>query len=223
MSKTCYVAAYETLANDYLQEIMELVEISLNWGLVWSTADKPDIILYAGGQDISPSMYGQKPLATTDKPNYYRDGAEVQAYLYSQNLSEKPVWNVGICRGMQLLNVLNGGKLQQHVEGHVDSVNGKTMHPVEYFGANKKDTYGSVVNSVHHQVIIPPRNGKDKNNPYELLVQTIGLLNDPEAILFPKTKSVGVQWHPEWAGESSSGSLRLFKRIIEDYIEKEAA
>ena len=218
MTKTCYIAAHELLSDDYIKDLTELIT-KLGWDLVSNYSDKPDVILYAGGVDINPSLYGEKKDKHTDKPLPVRDGMEIYAYQYSQMLAEKPVWNVGICRGMQLLNVLNGGKLAQHVTGHVGSK--EVQHTVQYHGLNKHDTYGLTVNSYHHQMVKPPSNGKQVKNPYTILVETLGLLNDPEAILFPNSLSVGVQWHPEWGLDK--GSFKLFKRIVEDYVEKEAA
>jgi putative glutamine amidotransferase len=224
--KTCYIAAHEVLDKDYLKDLFDLVE-KLEWEHCFKLKDDPDVILYGGGVDINPRLYGEKPLETTQTPFPLRDGMEIHCYQWSQWIADKPAWNVGICRGMQLLTVLNGGKLAQHIEGHDVASDDKATpvitHQVEYLGANKKDTYGTVVNSFHHQMIKPPANGKEKHNPYQLLAQTIGVLNDPEAIYFPKTLSLGVQWHPEWSEEG--GSWRLFKRIMDDYIlnEKEAA
>ena len=216
-TKTCMIAASECLDNSDKKDLTKLIKM-LEWEPVVSLSANPDVLLFAGGQDISPSLYGQKPLATTDKPNLYRDGCEIQAYMWSQLLVDRPVWKIGICRGMQLLNVLNGGKLQQHVDNHVDPTNGAVIHQLEYLGKNKQDTYGTFVNSHHHQMIIPPSNGKQKHNPYQILCQTLGVMNDPEAIYFPNTHSIGVQWHPEWAEDTDSGSFRMFKRIVDDYV-----
>ncbi len=215
MKKTCYIAAHDVLSEDYFLDLQALVEGKLGWQIVWSLTSKPEVILYAGGVDINPRLYGQKAHILTQTPYPLRDGMETQAWLYSQFQAEHTVWNIGICRGMQFLNVFNGGKLTQHVEGHNDDVTAVT-HKIEYFGRNKKDTFGTEVNSYHHQMIEPPLIGKAKNNPYSILCKTAGLLNDPEAILFERTNSIGVQWHPEW---SPDGSYNMFRRIIKDYVE----
>lgn len=220
MSKTCYIAAHEVIGADYLKDLVALIEHKLNWDLIFDLSHQPDVIVYAGGADINTQLYGERRGINTQKPLLVRDGMEIYAYQQAMR-SEKPVWNVGICRGMQLLNVLNGGKLEQHVEGHDSQDSVELTHPVEYFGRNKKDTFGTAVNSYHHQMIKPPANGKQKHYPFTILSKTLGVTTHPEAIVFPKTNSIGVQWHPEWGLDD--GSYRLFKRIIDDYVMAEEA
>ena len=100
-----------------------------------------DIVIAPPGEDIHPFLYGQKKLDKT-QPNYIRDLAE-NSFLRNVPRN-KP--KVGIGRGAQLLNVIYGGSLYQHVTGHVaphilhDYVTGTDI----------------LVNSYHHQEMILP-------------------------------------------------------------------
>lgn len=76
-------------------------------------------IIFWGGEDIATSLYYEKPVTphSPEKPTK-RDIDEANIYRKARAL-KIPV--IGICRGSQLLNVLNGGSLHQHVVDHVHS------------------------------------------------------------------------------------------------------
>lgn len=71
-----------------------------------------DGLVLAGGADLDPSLYGQQPHPTTGLPRNDRDAWEL-ALLRSAITADLPT--LCICRGMQLLNVLRGGTLHQHL------------------------------------------------------------------------------------------------------------
>lgn len=223
--KTAYIAGIET---DSLSrsEVEEMVAIStfLDLDLVYELSDEADVILYAGGTDVNPAMYGEKPLATTQRPDTVRDG--IETFTYKEGLKWGAV-HVGVCRGMQLLNVLNGGKLWQHVDGHEGNHGIRTMGPEKYQGYYLMTTE---VTSSHHQVIIPPRHGNEKHNPYFITAVAANTGKDEgsrrwmrnstdkrlpdrqevEGIWFPNTNSFGVQFHPGWNTESAKVLKDLF-------------
>ena len=75
------------------------------------TIDEADLVVFGGGADISPELYGQEPLPQT----YFdedRDTHEIWAYNKCVT-SKIPMF--GICRGAQFLHAMNGGKLWQDV------------------------------------------------------------------------------------------------------------
>lgn len=74
-----------------------------------------DGLVIAGGADIDPAAYGAEPLPTTGEPRRDRDDAEFALVEAALKL-DLPV--LGVCRGMQVLNVALGGTLHQHIEGH---------------------------------------------------------------------------------------------------------
>lgn len=153
--------------------------------------ERSDIVVFTGGEDINPALYGEKPGDRT----YFsprRDSAEIASYERAVEL-EKPI--AGICRGAQLVNVLNGGRLLQHVNGHT------TDHTVE-------DIYGNFywASSIHHQMMIRhpsscliawANEGHEKysyqSGHYEKYESNI----DPEVVFYPRTKAVLIQGHPE--------------------------
>lgn len=156
------------------------------------------VLLLHGGADISPSLYGTKP-------NKYgngsvipskRDAAEKQAILNAIFIG-MPI--IGICRGAQMLCAIDGGRLVQHIDGHV----GRDHRIV--------DKYTNRVvrsNSVHHQMMVP-REGNDiiascpiptkgiDDEDREVIYPSV-----PEVVHFIQIKGIGIQGHPEWAAGS---------------------
>jgi gamma-glutamyl-gamma-aminobutyrate hydrolase PuuD len=103
-----------------------------------------DIALFPGGPDIAPMLYGENLMPCTGI-NWKRDLQEIQFY---KSLSKNRM-KVGICRGAQLLNVMSGGRMWQHVNNHVDDT-GKG-HVVHLWGI--KESFR--MTSTHHQMMIP--------------------------------------------------------------------
>ena len=163
-------------------------------------------IVFTGGADISPSIYGDDdPLALCQPPQRKRDEHELR--LLRAVLAEgKPI--LAICRGMQLLNAALGGTLYQHIPCHKGGVSHKVA---VYKGNELHDVLGDVFtsNSFHHQAIKRPADG----------VRIIARAADGiiEAFDVPDAGRfiMGVQWHPEKTfkanGEKKSADIvRLF-------------
>jgi putative glutamine amidotransferase len=74
---------------------------------------KLDGLLFAGGNDVDPKLYGQKPYAETVDFSSARDQMETRLMELALD-QQKPI--LTICRGMQLLNVICGGSLYQHIK-----------------------------------------------------------------------------------------------------------
>jgi putative glutamine amidotransferase len=71
-------------------------------------------LVFTGGADIDPGLYGEVPAGAVDCDSE-RDRLESEAW---QTAERRSVPVLGICRGMQAINVFSGGKLRQHVDGH---------------------------------------------------------------------------------------------------------
>lgn len=181
--------------------------------------EEADIIVFTGGSDVTPSLYGEPKLhKTTNNPE--RDAVETSLFhrLLNKPDAIKRAF-VGICRGGQFLNVMNGGKLWQHVEGHVQD------HPV--YSVDEKRAY--FCSSTHHQMMRAPT--PDQNIPYKMLAYAIDrdgvnkrtktekLIHDTckwahdgidiEAMWYPGTRSLCFQPHPEFEGYPDCQKLFL--------------
>jgi putative glutamine amidotransferase len=169
--------------------------------------NKADIIIFPGGIDVSPTLYGEKRGSHTQVSQMSeRDKTEIE--MYNKALKDGK-FIFGICRGLQLLTVLNGGKLVQHM-------NHPSFHECKTYDGNTCST-----NSLHHQLAYPWELPKDKreifmwseglsntflngennevNFPMEAFTEN-GYIIEPEGIWFPDTRCMGVQWHPELMG-----------------------
>jgi putative glutamine amidotransferase len=159
-----------------------------------------DGLILAGGADIDPATYGERAHPRTVDTVPARDAFEVSL---TRGAIERDLAVLGICRGMQLINVARGGTLVQHLPeryGHSEH-----RRAVGSFAGSEHDvllTEGSlaarvagelvhVTKSHHHQGVERLGDG--------LLVSGVSALDElPEAIELPDARFVlGVQWHPE--------------------------
>lgn len=167
-------------------------------------------VILTGGPDIDPAIYGRTPHKRTQQPDKQRDLRE-QAIFSICKTHRIPM--IGICRGAQLLNALNGGKTIQHVENHT------VDHQMVRAGPYEFDDIPSVfsVTSTHHQMMVM---GEDA----QLLGYTINTAFrtgqvEPEVISYPKTKSLCFQYHPEMMNIDTHGR-EYFHKIVEEEIFK---
>lgn len=170
-----------------------------------------DGIMIPGGNDIDPCFYQEQPhpkLETVDKE---RDEFEIQVarLCYAVN---KPL--LGICRGLQAINVALGGTLIQDLEsdGYDKISHSKSEHEVlvetnsKLFAISNSNTI--LVNSLHHQAI--------KNVAKDLFISCRSSDGVVEGIEAPnKNFYLGIQWHPEALVEKGDEiSINLFKSFI---------
>lgn len=179
-----------------------------------------DGLVLTGGVDIDPAQYGAAPHPKTNRPRPERDAFE-RALLEEAIARDLPV--LAICRGHQLLNVVAGGALLQHIEdgshradyrAHPDGVSRR--HPVTLTGrlAEIFGTQELVVNSRHHQAVTPetlaPRLRALATSPDGLV----------EAIELPGRRWViGVQWHPEREEPEIRGFAEASRRLFAAFLD----
>ena len=174
------------------------------------TLDTLDGVVFSGGADVDPKLYGAEPHPETDPPQARRDAGEI-ALLTAALERDLPV--LAVCRGFQLLNVARGGDLVQHLpeevghDGHKRVPGAFAVHPVEITpGSRLASIVGSRadVTSHHHQGL---------GNVGAGLVETAWASDGTlEAVEDPTRRFVvGVQWHPE-SGEDAA----LFEALVEE-------
>lgn len=153
-----------------------------------SNADEFDGLLLCGGGDVDPALYHQ-PLNGSQEISPERDALELH-FIQEFLAAGKPI--LGICRGLQILNVAFGGSLIQHLptaEQH-RAEEGDLIHPIKAEGL-LKELYGAhpTVNSFHHQAV--ERLGRG--------FRAIAFAEDGtvEAIQHQSLPILGVQFHPE--------------------------
>ena len=174
------------------------------------TLDALDGVVFSGGADLDPQLYGQEVHPETKGVVAERDRGEL-ALLQAALARDMPV--LAVCRGVQVLNVALGGDLVQHlpeVVGHE-----KHKHtPGEYADHDvtvEPDTrLGSLigdrapVKSHHHQGL--GRLGEGLRESARAEDGTPEALEDPS-----RRFALGVLWHPE-----AGGDMRLFEALVEE-------
>ncbi|MBA3233076.1 MAG: gamma-glutamyl-gamma-aminobutyrate hydrolase family protein [Propionibacteriales bacterium] len=169
--------------------------------------DRLDAIVFAGGSDLDPALYGEQPDPQTTGVRSERDAAEVPLMRGALD-RDMPV--LGICRGMQLMSVVSGGSLVQHLpdkvghDGHRRSSGVYGLHDVRLEpGSLVHRLLGDTasVPSYHHQGLASPGN-----------LTVTGWADDEtsEAVEdADKRFALGVLWHPE-----AGNDLRLFEALV---------
>ncbi|MER6714195.1 gamma-glutamyl-gamma-aminobutyrate hydrolase family protein [Streptomyces sp. NPDC000877] len=168
------------------------------------TVARLDGLVIAGGPDVEPVRYGAEREPRTGPPAPERDAWEL-ALIDAALAAGVPL--LGICRGMQLLNVALGGTLVQHLDGHAEVVGVFGGHPVKPVPGTR---YAAIVPeetsvpTYHHQAV--DRLGEG------LLPSAYAADGTVEALELPSGQGwvLGVQWHPEM-GED----VRVMRALVE--------
>lgn len=182
---------------------VESMFFEAGWGIVSSPNDA-DLICFTGGADINPKLYDEEPNGARGWDDI-RDQKCV--LLYETFVGETPM--VGICRGGQFLNVMNGGSMIQHIDGHsmgdqlTHMLKNSRVYPKEYI-----ETRGD-----HHQAIIAHQNGEviasgcENSRNWDSPTQDV--------VWYEGTQCLCFQPHPEWGHEPTR---ELFFSLIKEYI-----
>jgi putative glutamine amidotransferase len=162
--------------------------------------DLIDGLILAGGSDIDPALYGADPHPETDQRVPERDRVEL---ALTKRAVERDMPVLGICRGMQLINVAFGGTLLQHLPDDLGHAEHRRV-PGSFDGADHdvRLEAGSLAalaaGEEHHDTKSHHHQGVDAVGA-GLEVTGHSTLDDlPEALEAPDKRFVlGVQWHPE--------------------------
>jgi putative glutamine amidotransferase len=181
------------------------------------------VLLPGSKADVDPAKYKVAADPKTAPPDYRRDAVDELLLEDAYNL-RKPV--LGICYGLQILNVYRHGTLLQHIESAVNHDLGRNVpiaHTVEVARgtrlsrivlpgaeAGREDVTSITVNSSHHQSAESIGEGLRivARCPEDGIVEAIEGTSPDHFVL-------AVQWHPERSVEDDEGSLAIFRALIE--------
>ena len=169
------------------------------------------LVISGGNFDIEPACYGQQPRAGLGKLNPRR--RRFEAALINWAL-EHDLPTLGICGGLQAINVAAGGTLVQDLGGDLATFHqqgrGKLAHAVSFTPgallARLLDCSRAMVNSTHHQVVAEPAPGFRVNAMAGELIEGI---ESREHRFF-----LGLQWHPEALFSENPLWLKPFRALV---------
>ncbi|MFY0546204.1 gamma-glutamyl-gamma-aminobutyrate hydrolase family protein [Brevibacillus sp. H7] len=173
-----------------------------------------DGIILTGGDDPAPHLYGEEPLQGLGQIEYERDLAELEVIRLAREL-KKPI--LGICRGMQIMNVAFGGTLIQDIPSQVPGAFQHAQKGSRQYGAHKVQLQPGMiaealgrteilVNTSHHQAV------KDVAPGFKVTgTAADGVI---EAIESLDGLYVGVQWHPERMWAHDDNMLKLAAAFV---------
>jgi putative glutamine amidotransferase len=180
-----------------------------------------DGLVLQGGADVSPLTYGEEPLERRWAGDRLRDVYEIEL-VHEFIDAGKPV--LGICRGLQIINVAFGGSLYQDVATqltgalkHVTDAYERNTHEISIVPGSGlarlfPETARARVNSIHHQSI----NVLGRGLTVEARAEPDGVI---EAIRHTETRYVfATQWHPEFHA-SRDDSLLASAPILEEFLQ----
>jgi GMP synthase-like glutamine amidotransferase len=179
-----------THSSPYLKIVPNLKEVH--------SVNRADLIIFTGGADVSPDLYGEHQNYKTHC-NPYRDFGEIA--IYNKALAYG-IPMLGICRGAQLLTVMAGGTLVQHAENHAIA----ETHGIAFTdGSNPIE-----ITSTHHQMMYPfflpdenyeliAYSSKQRSESYEKARgKTFSYMPyEPEIVYYNKINALCIQGHPE--------------------------
>lgn len=200
-----HAAGGEPRAIDYMDFSLDEIE---------DLADALDGIVLTGGRDVEPARYGRAPWPELGPVRLERDALEIPL-IRAMLARKKPM--LGICRGLQVVNVALGGTLVQHVpkvygKSHQQAEGGPPFaHEVDIVsGSRTAEIFGTatlLTNSYHHQSAeeVAPGlviSGRSRDGVVEALEWT------GDSFL------ICLQWHPEKTLELDEHSIKPFRALL---------
>lgn len=215
---------WSLIANDYSEAIIRsggipiVIPISEDETYIKDIAEKIDGLLLSGGADMDPLLFGQRADAKTGRVSPQRDNQELLLLDYIYKNTKKPI--LGICRGLQLINVYFKGNLILDLPsaGYLSHSisNNERYNPIHdvtiYEDTLLREIIGNektYVNTIHHQAIGELGEG--------LKVSAISEDNVIEAIESKNVKErfiLATQWHPEMTSLKDNSHQRIFDYFI---------
>jgi hypothetical protein len=185
--------------------------------------NKDTTIMFEGGTDVNPALYGEQHGMCTSQSDKRRDAFEGDVFRTAHRAGAS---FIGICRGAQFLTVMAGGSLIQDVGNHNHN------HEIRVIGGCVEGLSRIWVTSTHHQMCNPALSLKE-GDEYILMGWADPCLSryyldgmnkhlpklevEPEVIWYPKTRSLAIQGHPEYLEKTSvfsTYSRNLVRELI---------
>ena len=186
------IAKRRLYINGYFSEVAEkagfiLFPVCSQNGIEEIVAMCSGLIIAGRDRDINPKFYGEEPLEGLEYPeDPYEDELDFKLIeLFEKN--NKPI--LGICSGLQSLNIYHGGCLKQHIDDHTSKEN-LVRHNIDIDeNSFVYSLYGdkAEVNSIHHQAINRVAEG----------FKVTAVSDDGTVEAIEKGNLIGLQWHPE--------------------------
>ena len=218
----CKGEEWQSLSDGYISSVEKaggipiMIPICDRVETVKEMAERLDGFLISGGNDIDPRRYGARAKAYCGQVVVKRDNQDISFVKYLLEKTQKPI--LGICRGIQVLNVASGGTLYQDLEKEGDFEHhfmdmypkDAIAHEIRLEEASKiyhvyrKERIG--VNSFHHQAVKSVGEG--------LMIAAVSDDGVIEAIEKPGDRFVvGIQWHPEMMADSKEQE-QIFRAFV---------
>jgi len=182
-----------------------------------SIVERIDGLLLSGGSDVDPVFFGEEPLPGTGEITPERDWMEITA---TQTALAAGLPVLGICRGIQVLNIAAGGNIYQDIRGTVAKIKHNQEAPRWYATHSVKILPESLladitartslrVNSFHHQAV------RDVAPGFRAVAWAADGIIEAIEYRSPDARfALGVQWHPEVMWERETAHYRLFARFV---------
>lgn len=178
--------------------------------------ERADGLFFTGGPDMSPLLTGHQPLPNHGYIHPERDAQEIALFKAAQ---ERRLPIMGVCRGIQVINLLMGGKISQHLADNRENAIQHQQQAPSWYGHHNVDVregtilakalgkQGNVaVNSFHHQGVIEVAPGLQAS-----AVAPDGVI---EAIESVSPWILGTQFHPEKLYPRHGEFLNVFHAFV---------
>jgi putative glutamine amidotransferase len=176
-----------------------------------------DALVLSGGHDVEPMYYGEQPLQKIGRTLPERDDYDI---MLIERAMEKEIPILGICRGMQIMNVAFGGSLYQDLDYipecnlRHDQYSDPSLATHEVAVTSGSKLHGILrqdrirTNSFHHLAV------KELAKPFKVVAKADdGVVEAVEHRDYPF--AIGVQWHPEMMALNDDNMMKLFKALIQ--------
>ncbi len=202
-------------AKEYYQKSLERAGAAMSWlplsDIPDDVASLYDGLLLPGGGDLDPSLWGATPEPGSHEPDALRDHADLFLFKKFYHI-RRPI--LGICRGLQVINVALGGTLHQDItlwQGLPHMAAEDRLHPLTVIPGSllhhilKMER--PMVNSLHHQVAARPA-----SSLRAVAYSDDGWIEAVEHLNYPFL--LGIQWHPERMHGIDVRQQKIFEAFV---------